>query len=64
MPKIKKFEFIHEEIKNIDELIYQLKSLKEDAFTNIPLDKIFKKDYIALSMIINFLKENKEVLIK
>lgn len=62
----KKFEFDNH-ISNIDELIHQLKSLKEDAFYNLcaenidikTKDEIFSKDFHALSIVIKFLEEVK-----
>ena len=54
-------------ISNIDELLIQLKSLKEEAFINMrsfPNDyrdyrEIFIKDFYALKITINYLEEMK-----
>lgn len=49
-------------IPNYDELIKQLKSLKEEAFIQMrsPLhDDIFNKDFYALSIAINIIEEIK-----
>ena len=63
MKILKKINFQYEEITNIDDLIEQLEELKHEAFIMLPTkEPIFKKDYIALSTIITFLKENKEVI--
>lgn len=51
-------------ISNIDELIIQLQSLKEEAFINmrgVPNDykEIFTKDFHALAITVSYLKEVK-----
>ena len=61
MPKLKPFLF-DERIENIEILINQLEDLKEEAKANYTIDLIFRRDYSALKIIINFLKENKEAL--
>lgn len=65
MPKKPKLEFDNH-IKNIDELITQLKSLKDEAFLmmrNPNHDEIFVKDYHAIKIILSFLKKySKEVV--
>ena len=49
-------------IENIDHLIMQLESLKDEAQLMFTQDSIFRADYKALKMVINFLYDNKEVL--
>lgn len=46
-------------IKNIDELIEQLKSLKQEALIMLPEDLVFQRDYHALKIIIRYLEELK-----
>lgn len=58
----KKFEFDNH-ISNIDELIQQLESLKDEAIymmRNPNHDEIFVKDFHALSIVIRFLEEVKK----
>lgn len=44
-------------INNLEELIQQLESLKQDARSNMPQDEVFVKDYHALRITINYLRE-------
>lgn len=46
-------------IKNKDELIKQLESLKEEAKYMMKCDIIFQKDFHALKIVINYLKNEK-----
>ena len=46
-------------IKNKDELIEQLESLKEEAKYMMKCDIIFQKDFHALKIVINYLKNQK-----
>lgn len=56
----KKYELLYDDvIENFDILINHLESLKEESKYMITQDSIFKADYRALTMIINFLKDNK-----
>ena len=61
MAKLKPLEY-NETIENIDHLIMQLESLKDEAQLNFTQDSIFRADFKALKMIINFLYDNKEIL--
>lgn len=54
MKKIIYFEFDNH-IMSIDDLIYQLESLKFESRLNMPLGDIFVKDYHALRIVINFI---------
>lgn len=61
MAKLKPLEY-NETIENIDHLIMQLESLKDEAQLYFTQDSIFRADFKALKMIINFLYDNKEIL--
>ena len=61
MAKLKPLEY-NETIENIDHLIMQLESLKDEAQLNFTQDSIFRADFKDLKMIINFLYDNKEIL--
>ena len=63
MAKIKPLEF-DERIENIDILIEQLKSLKREARLMYNQDFIFRRDWSALWIVINFLQKNKKELEK
>ena len=59
MKELKNIEFDNH-ITNIDELIHQLESLKDEAIymmRNPNHDEIFIKDFHALSIVIRFLEE-------
>lgn len=47
-------------IRNIDDLLKQLDSLKDEALYMMPSDEVFQKDFHALRITINFIKELKE----
>ena len=49
-------------IENIEILINQLASLKYEARLMYTQDLVFRRDWSALAIVIQFLKENKEVL--
>lgn len=49
-------------IENIEILIEHLKSLKHEAFLMFSQDLIFRRDWSALAIVIQFLEENKERL--
>ena len=65
-----KFVYTGEDVvNNYDELMDQLNSLREEAVYMMPTaismkENIFKKDLIALRIIIQFLKDNKDLLCK
>lgn len=63
MAKITPLEF-DDRIENIDVLIDQLKSLKREARLMYNQDLIFRKDWSALWIVINFLQKNKKELKK
>lgn len=44
-------------INDVEQLIQQLESLKQDALSNMTQDEVFVKDYHALRITINFLRE-------
>lgn len=59
MKELKKIEFDNH-ITNIDELIQQLESLKDEAIYMMRtpnVDEVFSKDFHALSIVIRFLEE-------
>lgn len=47
-------------IRNVDDLLKQLDSLKDEALYMMPSDEVFQKDFHALRITINFIKELKE----
>lgn len=63
MAKIKPLEF-DDRIENIDILIEQLKSLKREARYMYTQDLIFRRDWSALWIVINFLQKNRKELEK
>lgn len=63
MSKLKPLEF-DDRIENIDILIDQLKDLKREARIMYNQDLIFRRDWSALWIVINFLQKNKKELEK
>ena len=53
-------------IENIDDLINQMDSLKEEAIymmrSAVNVDKVFQKDFHALKIVIDLLNQIKEVI--
>ena len=48
-------------IKNIDDLIKQLESLKQEAKVMFTSDQIFRDDFHALKIAVRYFKDLKEV---
>ena len=57
--KFPAFEFDNY-ISDIDELLKQLDSLKDEALYMMPSDEVFQKDFHALKITIRFIEELKE----
>lgn len=60
MKKTPELEF-NNHIKNIDELIKQLESLKKESKVMFTTDEIFRNDFHALKIAVRYFKELKEV---
>ncbi len=62
MPKKKMPELEYEgRIENIDDLIKQLESLKQEAKVMFTTDQIFRDDFHALKIAVRYFKDLKEV---
>lgn len=58
--KMPELEF-NNHIKNIDDLINQLESLKQEAKMMFIYDQIFRDDFHALKIAVRYFKDLKEV---
>lgn len=58
--KMPELEF-NNHIKNIDDLIKQLESLKQEAKVMFTSDQIFRDDFHALKIAVRYFKDLKEV---